>query len=210
MNRETSAHQEASAGRRSAGSTLAFERIGSCCSTNAVPGGAPRPRVIRPWFCRRTRPITSLTTWSDSAPTWGSSNSWSSDDLGGRPSGQLAHSDPKVRDRAALDWCDGGTPKGPASPAVSPITLYRCTLSHGLCPNGDALLSTWRLARGRAASRRCRPTGRYPCHVKRTETLSRCAMRRMASPNSPATETTSTLAGSAAGCVSTLSVMNSR
>ncbi len=47
-------------------------------------------------------------------------------------------------------------------------------------------------------------------YVKSTEMLSRWAMRRMASPNSPATETTSTLADNATGWVSTLSVMNRR
>ena len=44
----------------------------------------------------------------------------------------------------------------------------------------------------------------------RTETLSRAAMRRIASANSPADETTSTLADRPAGWVSTLSVVNSR
>ena len=46
--------------------------------------------------------------------------------------------------------------------------------------------------------------------MKRTETLSRLAIRRMASPSRPATDTTSTFGESSTGWVSTLSVMNSR
>ena len=46
--------------------------------------------------------------------------------------------------------------------------------------------------------------------MKSTETLSRWAILRIASPKSPATETTSSLGDGGTGCVSTLSVMNSR
>src|SRR5439155_842288 len=69
----------------------------------------------------------------------------------------------------------------------------------GRSPRSDSL--------PRSTRRADDPGSRY---WNRTEMLSRRAMRRMASPNRPATETTSTLEERASGWVSTLSVMKRR